>query len=73
MNHFIHPDTFYELNRHYQKERLEDSKRIRPFTKPVSVPTLKDRALLLSGDLFITFGNRLKSRATQPICCPQTV
>ena len=69
MNHFMHPDTFYEHNRQYQKERLEASQRQRPFTNPKRINgNMKDRFFLVSGDLFITFGKNLKSHAAQPIC-----
>jgi hypothetical protein len=72
MNNFLHPDTFYEDNRQYQQERLEESQRIRPFLIPKSSQSnLKDQLLLLSGDLFITFGTNLKSRARQQLCKPQ--
>jgi hypothetical protein len=72
MNNLMHPDTFFEHNRQYQKERLEESQQIRPFLTPTSTnSTLKDQVFLMAGDLFITFGKNLKSRATRPVCEPQ--
>lgn len=69
MNHFMHPDTFYEHNRQYQKERLDASQRERPFTNPKHTDNnLKDRFFLFSGELFIMFGKNLKSHAAQPVC-----
>jgi len=69
MNHFTHPDTFYEHNRQYQKDRLEGSQRQRPFTNPKRINNnLKDRFFLFSGELFIALGRNLKSQATQPVC-----
>lgn len=72
--HLLHPDTFYELNRLYQQERLEKSRQQRPFLEPTgNGRSLKDRTLLISGDLFITLGKNLKRRAAQPRCNPQVV
>jgi len=69
MNQITHPDTFYEHNRQYQKERLEASQRKRPFTNSKHTNNhLKDRFFLFSGELFITFGKNLKSHAAQPMC-----
>lgn len=69
MNQFMHPDTFYEHNRQYQEERLEASLQKRPFTNSkFTNNNWKDRFLLFSGELFITFGNNLKSHAAQPVC-----
>ncbi len=70
MNYFMHPDTFYEHNRQYQKERLEASQRKRPFTMPkrTNNNNLKDRFFLFSGEFFIAFGKNLKSHAAQPMC-----
>jgi hypothetical protein len=69
MNHFVHPDTFFEHNRQYQKERLDASLRPRPFTSPKRTDEhLKDRFFLFSGELFITLGKSLKSHAAQPVC-----
>jgi hypothetical protein len=65
----MHPDTFYEHNRQYQRERLEASQRKRPFTNPKFANNrLRDRLFLVSGELFITFGKNLKSHAAQPEC-----
>ncbi|MAT98779.1 MAG: hypothetical protein CL608_16675 [Anaerolineaceae bacterium] len=69
MNHFVHPDTFYEHNRQYHEERLKASQRPRPFASPKRTNNnLKDRFFLVSGDLMITFGKNLKSHAAQPVC-----
>ena len=70
MNYFMHPDTFYEHNRQYQKERLEASQRKRPFTIPKHTDNnnLKDRFFLFSGELLIALGRNLKSHAAQPMC-----
>ncbi len=72
MNSLMHPDTFYESNRQYQKKRLEESQRVRPFIRSRYVPSsVKDRFLLYSGELFIVLGKNLKSHAAQPMCKPQ--
>lgn len=72
MNNLMHPDTFYEHNRQYQKERLEKSQQIRSFLIPAATNSpLKDHVFLMAGDLFISFGKNLKSRATRPMCEPQ--
>jgi hypothetical protein len=72
MNHFMHPDTFYEYNRQYHKERLEASRRKRSFTHPKSTgENLKDQLFLQSGELFIAFGENLKSRVAHPVCKPR--
>jgi hypothetical protein len=67
MNTVLHPDTLYELNRDYQNERRQESQRVRPFHKPHTPQNhLKDRLFLLSGNLLVTAGNNLRSRAVQP-------
>lgn len=76
MNHHLHPDTQYELNRLYQKERLGQSQRQRPFSQTQIAPSslkVKDRLFLTSGELLILLGKNLKSRAARPVCKPQAV
>ncbi len=74
MNYQVHPDILYELNHLYQKERLVENGRIRPFPVPqnrTAARSRKDELFLASGELFIALGKNLKSRAAQPVCKPK--
>lgn len=74
MNFNMHPDMVYELNKLDRLERLETDSQPRPFPDQLlSDRSLKERALLLSGDLFISLGKNLKGRAVRQVCEPQTV
>ena len=74
MNDNLHPDALYELNKLYQLERLAKSSQLRPLSNQnVNGRSLKNRALLSSGDLFISLGKNLKGRAVQRVCEPQTI
>ena len=74
MNFNMHPDLFYEVNR---LERLDADGRRRPFNiqqvQQANGRSLKDRALLTSGNLFVSVGKNLQERATHQVCEPQTI
>ena len=67
-----HPDTFYWLNKQNQQDRLAASQRPRPLRgRLVASGSLKDRLLLMGGELFIALGTNLKSRASHSVCEPR--
>lgn len=72
----LHPDSQFEILRSFREERLKEATQARQLKAAHSTSNrlgIRDRFLLVSGELLIAFGTKMKCRVQAQYCAQRPV